>query len=405
MEFHVLYLSYDGLTDALGQSQILAYQRKIASETTRVTIISFEKKEAYAKLGEKTASICKQADINWQPLFYTKQPPVLSTAYDLYRAWQKIKEIHQFAPVDIVHCRGYISAILGEKMKHAFGTKFIFDMRGWWPDEKLESGFWSGKIYQPIFKYFKRKERDFFVHSDVTVSLTEAGKKEIVQLGFKTADKIKIVPTCTDLSLFKQNTVEETHAIKKQLGFPTDSVVLVYSGALGGNYPIEAIFLFVRSFLAISENHFCLILSKDTPEKGIELPARTVIKSVTYSEVGAHLAACDLGFIYYKNAFSNIGRCPTKLGEYWACGLPAISPAEVGDIELIFRQYAGSGKTVSSWTEVEISKCLKEIIAQPSNKKTLREAAIDFFSLEKGVDFYKQLYRKLLTDPVFLSKN
>ena len=103
MAFHILYLSYDGLTDALGQSQILAYQKHIASGECHVTIISFEKKEAFAKLGEKTTQTCKEAGINWQHFFYTKTPPVFSTAFDLHRAWQKIKEIATTNRIDIVH--------------------------------------------------------------------------------------------------------------------------------------------------------------------------------------------------------------------------------------------------------------------------------------------------------------
>jgi glycosyltransferase involved in cell wall biosynthesis len=396
MAFHILYLSYDGLTDALGQSQILAYQKHIASEVCLVTIISFEKKEAYAKLGDKTAQICKEAGINWQPFFYTKTPPVLSTAYDLYRAWRRIKEIEKIIHIDIVHCRGYISALLGEKVKKAFGSKFIFDMRGWWPDEKKESGFWSGRLYQPIYNYFKKKENDFFLNSDITVSLTEIGKQHILATNLKKEHSIKVISTCTDLSLFNIATDDKIENVKTDLGFPLDSKVLVYSGALGGNYPIEAIFLFINTFLSISDKHYCLILSKDKLEKTIQLPAKTILKSVSYNEVALYLSACNLGFIYYKKAFSNIGRCPTKLGEYWACGLPAISPAEVGDMEEIFEKYPTTGITVPNWIEEEIKNSLNQVLAFPLNKTALRNAAIDYFALEKGVAFYKNLYTELL---------
>jgi glycosyltransferase involved in cell wall biosynthesis len=396
MPFHILYLSYDGLTDALGQSQILAYQKHIASEECLVTIISFEKKEAYAKLGDKTAQICKKAGINWQPFFYTKTPPVLSTAYDLYRAWQKIKEIETIIHIDIVHCRGYITALLGEKVKKAFRSKFIFDMRGWWPDEKKESGYWSGRLYQPIYNYFKKKENDFFLNSDITVSLTEVGKKQIMETNLKDENSIQVISTCTDLSLFQLPTQQNVDKVKTDLGFPLDSKVLVYSGALGGNYLIEDIFLFINTYLSISDKHYCLILSKDKLEKTIQLPAKTILKSVSYDEVGVYLSACDLGFIYYKKAFSNIGRCPTKLGEYWACGLPAISPSEVGDVEEIFKQYPNTGITVANWTKEEIQIRLNQVLAFRLNKTTLRNAAIDYFALEKGVTFYKNLYAELI---------
>lgn len=395
MAFHVLYLSYDGLTDALGQSQILAYQQKIASKELSVTIVSFEKRSTYEKLGEDISSTCKASHIDWKPIFYTKNPPVLSTLYDLWVAWKKIKETHTSKSIHIIHCRGYISALLGEKAKKVLGFKFIFDMRGWWPDEKLESGHWTNFLFKPVYNFFKQKEKDFFIHSDFTVSLTEAGKKEIVEKGYKKETKIGVVATCTNLQLFNQMPVGEKALLKKELGFPLDSKILVYSGALGGNYPIEDIMLFVHTFLQMSPQHHCLILSKDKLAETVPLPDKTILLSVNYKEVGKHLAICDLAFLYYKRSFSNIGRCPTKLGEYWACGLPVISPAEIGDIESIFKNYPNSGLTLANWSKEEIEACIATLLAKPTDKNELRKAAEEYFSLDKGVDFYKKLYASL----------
>lgn len=391
----ILYISYDGLTDALGQSQILAYQKHISSPDVQVTIMSFEKKDSYSKLGSSIAQICKEANIHWRPLFYTKRPPILSTAYDLYHGWQEIKRLQRTTSFDIVHCRGYISALLGEKMKKNFHTKFIFDMRGWWPDEKLESGNWAGTLYLPIYKYFKKKELDFFRQADITVSLTESGKSEIVTNGWQKENKVQVVPTCTDLSLFQLQGKDKRLALKASLGFPADAKILVYSGSLGGNYPVEDLFLLLRQYLALSPLHYCLILAKYGDTK-VALPERTILKSVPYSEVGPHLAACDFGFIYYTKAYSNIGRCPTKLGEYWACGLPAIIPSEIGDVDSLFNTYPTTGVSVPHWYIDEIDKSLQQLLATPFSKAYLRQSAINHFSLDKGVDFYKNLYYNLL---------
>ena len=47
MAKQVLYLSYDGITDALGQSQILPYVLGLEKLGHSFHIISFEKKETY----------------------------------------------------------------------------------------------------------------------------------------------------------------------------------------------------------------------------------------------------------------------------------------------------------------------------------------------------------------------
>ena len=45
----VLYITYDGLTDPLGQSQILPYLKGLAKHGYQFTILSFEKKDRFQK--------------------------------------------------------------------------------------------------------------------------------------------------------------------------------------------------------------------------------------------------------------------------------------------------------------------------------------------------------------------
>ena len=52
---HTLFISFDGLTDPLGQSQILPYLIGISRDYA-ITIISCEKKERYLKDSESIAS-------------------------------------------------------------------------------------------------------------------------------------------------------------------------------------------------------------------------------------------------------------------------------------------------------------------------------------------------------------
>ena len=165
-KFRVLYISYDGLTDPLGQSQVLAYLSRINKEKgVEYDIITFDKPENFAKNSSRVNEILKTTSIKWHSLQYHKSPPILSTMYDLREGWKKIKALYKKNQYDVVHCRGYMSAILGQKAKKKYGTKFIFDMRGWWPDEKLESGLWDKAIFKPVYNYFKRKEREFFQES------------------------------------------------------------------------------------------------------------------------------------------------------------------------------------------------------------------------------------------------
>ena len=75
----VLYLSYDGMTDPLGQSQVLPYIVGLTKEGYSFTLVSCEKKERYVQHRKIIEQICNDNNIDWQPIFYTKNPPVLST--------------------------------------------------------------------------------------------------------------------------------------------------------------------------------------------------------------------------------------------------------------------------------------------------------------------------------------
>jgi glycosyltransferase involved in cell wall biosynthesis len=401
----ILYLTYDGLTDALGQSQIVAYLKRLAGMGNEISIISFEKDYAYQKTGVEIKNIIAQCNIQWYPLPYTKNPPVFSTIQDVYRGWQAAKKIYSTCPFDIVHCRGYITAIIGQKLQKEYGVKFIFDMRGWWADEKLESGDWNSKLFSPVYQYFKNREKVFFKKADFIVSLTIKGAEEIQRQGWAAKQKIGVIPTCVDFDIFKERTAKKRIEIRKSLSIDPNAKVLIYSGSIGGNYDVQRIIDVFKSFAAIHNNPFLLILAKDGVNDAIKKIFTDAnihnlsITQVPFIQVTDYLASADAGLVFYKDSFSIIGRSPTKLGEYWASGLPIISFQNIGDIDNIFVKYPGGGVLLSedkkSWKEQMNSLVF-------DNPDRLRQYAKDYFDIEKGVHFYNNVYNKLRSEPRIL---
>ena len=55
---HVLYLSYDGMTDSLGQSQVLPYLIELTKKGYTFSIISFEKEEKFKQNKNLIENIC-----------------------------------------------------------------------------------------------------------------------------------------------------------------------------------------------------------------------------------------------------------------------------------------------------------------------------------------------------------
>ena len=83
MSYNILYLTYDGLNDPLGQSQILPYLEGLGEMGYEITVISFEKREKFKAQGSKLKVI---------PLKYHKSPPVISTLYDIYLLKKVVKK-------------------------------------------------------------------------------------------------------------------------------------------------------------------------------------------------------------------------------------------------------------------------------------------------------------------------
>ena len=126
----ILYLSYDGMTDTLGQSQVLPYLIGLSKLGHNITIVSAEKKDNFMKRQLLINQIVDESNIKWKPIFYTKNPPVISTILDVFKIKNISKELHVKENFDIVHCRSYITSLVGLHLKRNYKLKFLFDMRG-----------------------------------------------------------------------------------------------------------------------------------------------------------------------------------------------------------------------------------------------------------------------------------
>jgi glycogen synthase len=130
MSKQIIFISIDGLTDPLGQSQILPYLTGLAQKGYSITIVSCEKDHNFVKNKETIISILKAVDIKWIYCFYNDKIPLLSQ-------WLNYKKLKQLAAKTVkygnsgfvIHCRSYLPAMIGLYLKQKYGTKFIFDMR------------------------------------------------------------------------------------------------------------------------------------------------------------------------------------------------------------------------------------------------------------------------------------
>ena len=80
---HILYISYDGLTDFLGQSQVLPYILGLEEKGYRFSILSFEKAEKFNSNKHLIEELIANKNIVWYPKKYHKRFSILATLFDL----------------------------------------------------------------------------------------------------------------------------------------------------------------------------------------------------------------------------------------------------------------------------------------------------------------------------------
>jgi len=393
---------YDGLTDPLGQSQVLSYIKHLSNDYS-FDIIGYEKSEIYESQKIYIYKEIENLDIRWLPIKYHKKPPVISTIYDLYLGWKKAKKYGDIDNYDLIHCRSIVIGSVALLLKNRYKSKLIFDMRGWWADEKKESGSWDSKIYIPIYLYFKNLEKKLFKYSDHAISLTKTGYEEIISKNLKPANKLSVIPTCVDFNIFKPFDNEIRKSIRSELNIETNDTVIIYSGSLGGNYNIDIIINLYKASKKLNINTKILILSHtDFDYISSEIKKNKIsiddvrIKSCNYSDVHRYLIAGDIGVINYKNSYSTIGRSPTKMGEYWACGLPVLCEINTSDVDYFINKYNNSGYLIDTDDSGSYNTALTKILSHATNKNELRDFAMDSFDLLKGVAIYKIVYDKVL---------
>ncbi len=401
---HILYLSYDGMTDPLGYSQVVSYLKGLTKKSYRFTLISFEKKERMDKMGAALAEELKNYPIRWEPLIYHKSPPILSTLYDLWRLKQKCLAAHKADAVDLLHCRGYITALVGLDLKRQLGTRFLFDMRAFFADERKESGAWqeSHPLYGRVYRFFKRKEKAFLEEADGIISLTEKGK-EVIQSWEHLKGNIApvtVIPCAADLSHFNPQNIntEKVKAIQKELGLE-GKYILLYVGSIS-RYLLEEMMLFFKVLKQYKPNALFLFLTQEPKEKLFELAKNQGLSSgdlkvtpVERNNMPTYMSLADLGIFFASKGMGKTIYSPVKMGEMMGMGVPTICNSGLGDSDLVLKKY-DAGIVVEDFEENTFESAVQQLEKEAFNKEKILRGATEVYALQKGVEAYNRAYLK-----------
>src|SRR6266581_9501824 len=238
---HVLYISYNGMLEPLGQSQVIPYLKELSKQGVQFTLLSYERANAYTGDGPNQAQALKSElaahNIEWQWLRYHKAPSLPATWFDVIHGIRKAEQLVLRNRIELVHARSHIPAMIALRMKHQFGMKMIFDVRGLMADEYVDAKHWRKNSV--AYRITKSLERKALAAADGVVTLTERIWPLIRESdGRHNRDVVhEVVPCCADLERFRFNWAERSR-LRKELGIE-GRLVVVYSGSIDGWYLTE----------------------------------------------------------------------------------------------------------------------------------------------------------------------
>lgn len=404
----VLFISYNGMLDALGQTQVIPYLRELAKRGVNFTLLSFEKPRCFTTEGQKRATDLKHQlldqSIDWHALPYHQRPSLPATLYDVVAGIRYASELVRRNEIEMVHARGHIPATIALGLKRKFKIKMIFDLRGLMAEEYVDANHWPQGGLR--YRVTKSAERRILAATDAIVTLTDRIWPIIKEWDGLRGRNVHhaVIPCCVDLSLFKFSESERTRR-RTELGLG-DRLTLVYSGSLDGWYLTEQMADFFASLVQKRNDAHLLWLTTGDSERVQQLmSARGIrndqftIRSVAASEVPSYLSAGDVGLSFIKRCFSKIASSPTKNGEYLACGLPVVINAGIGDSDALVTDWK-AGVLVHELDGPHFDNAYTQLatfLDESDAKARARDIAEKLFDLNViGGRRYADLYEKVL---------
>jgi hypothetical protein len=401
----ILYLTFDGVLEPLGRSQVIGYLTGLANQGFSYTLLSLERDRDLANqdLLAETEDLLAGHGIKWIRLPY-RQGGAKLVFENIRIMTREALNLIRARPVGLIHARAHVTAAIACYLRFRSRTPYLFDARGYWIDEKAAEGAWFTS--STSYKIAKLIERCMFRHASGIVTLTRLMADDVRSGTLHHDDRIPIavIPTCTDFAKFRRDpalTLPIPEANKARLA---GKLVIGMMGAINASYySKEALHLF-RLLRGLREDAHLLwvtrqsdvarILTRDAHISDCDV---TIVES-THQDMPMWLNRMDWGFLLLQETLAKRGSVPTKLAEMLACEVRPIHYGCNSEIAAIVRD-AGSGISLHDLSKDCLERSARHIAFFPSESETLafgRRYSETLFSLESGVRKYEALIREVL---------
>ena len=313
-----LYLSYDGLLDPLGQSQIVPYISAIAAAGHSLTIVSYEKPERTKDQIKVMEIKLQKIGVSWVQLEF--KPGKFWAIKRVVGGILLIRKLCSQIQPDLIHLRGLVPAIIFQLSRSRVPS--LYDFRGFALGEWVD----IGKITQSSLIYYllNRLDRNAVKSASGLVVLEKSAKQLLIETYDVPKVPLKVIRTCTDVNRYTKR--------EKMYSKDNRTLRFVFLGGAKFPYRPDLALMLIEKLLEYGLDCNIDFINKGDHgiiENAIELarvPKEKIrILSCEHSKIPDILATYDCGLVMVETSNWRRVCSPTKTSEYLASGLPVIS--------------------------------------------------------------------------------
>jgi glycosyltransferase involved in cell wall biosynthesis len=296
--------------------------------------------------------------------------------------------------ITIIHAISYPASLLGLIIKKLTKLRYIFEMRGLYPEQGVLFKRFSTQSYN--YNLWKKLEKRLFDEAYTVITETKSRSEHTAKISPKA--RFKVVPCCVNTERFSYDESRRQN-LRKSYNLE-NKFVLVYCGQFNPMYDSKGIIdCFVNFKSIVTNTHLLVLTHPRSSSMIISLLNGQKIKQTDFTILNPNfeqipdlLLMADSGLLLLNNNRLNDTVLSVKLVEYFSVGLPVIVDNFIKDARFFIEKYR-CGVAVGPDRAIPRNKILQFKNNHCIYSENSFILARDYFSIQKCAERYLAIYQ------------
>lgn len=368
--YDLTYLSIDSIQEGVGASQIVPLIIGLSQQGKKISLTTFEKSAPSIELVETLRS----NGIHWTPQEFGQVGAL--------GGLNRLRTIKRTIPKsDVIHGRSDIptaAAVFSNS-----DAPILWDVRSLWSDQRKQI---ATPGWNAITARAARLLETVSARNATAMTTLTAAVVPILEKRHRKLPKIRaVIPTCVQVEKFALSPL------------PLGQVTCLLSGTFNNYYDLNETKRVLDEIRKGLDLRVVWARGGEAPSSTLGVGEDSVI-SATYAEMPGLVSSAHFGIAVCKqeNLESLAAAVPTKIAEFLASGRPVIVSGNIGDLDLLVKQYR-VGVVIEHGQDLsQIESQLRDLLSDPTTPDRCRALALEHFDMDKAVTTYMKIYEEML---------